>query len=70
MTCNMRHPDTNQFPDVFSDALLSAHEAEISRLEALKEQRTPTLQMIAKHRSLIKDREDLAASSPLRSKRN
>jgi len=59
----MRHPDTNQFPDVFSDALLSAHEAEISRLEALKEQRTPTLQMIAKHRSLIKDREDLAASS-------
>lgn len=33
------------------------------RLEALKEQRAPTLAMIDKHRSLIKDREDLAASS-------
>ena len=49
--------------DVYSDALLSAHEAEIARLEALKEQRAPTLQMIDKHRSLVKDREDLAASS-------
>ena len=51
------------FSDVYSDALLSAHEAEISRLEALKEQRAPTLQMIDKHRTLIKDRDDLAASS-------
>lgn len=51
------------FSDVYSDALLSAHEGEIARLEALKEQRAPTLQMIDKHRSLIKDREDLAASS-------
>ena len=51
------------FSDVYSDALLSAHEAEISRLEALKEQRAPTLQMIDKHRSLIKDRDDLTASS-------
>lgn len=49
--------------DVYSDALLSAHEAEISRLEALKEQRAPTLVMIEKHRSLIKDRDDLTASS-------
>ncbi len=49
--------------DVYSDALLSAHEAEIVRLEALKEQRAPTLQLIDRHRSLIKDREDLAASS-------
>lgn len=32
-------------------------------MEALKEQRAPTLVMIDKHRSLIKDREDLAASS-------
>ena len=51
------------FSDVYSDALLSAHEAEISRLEALKEQRAPTLQMIDKHRSLIKDRDDLTAAS-------
>ena len=51
------------FSDVYSDALLSAHEAEISRLEALKEQRAPTLQLIDKHRSLIKDRDDLTAAS-------
>ncbi|KAI9820980.1 MAG: hypothetical protein M1832_003452 [Thelocarpon impressellum] len=49
--------------DVCSDALLSAHEAEISRLEALKEQRAPTLLLIDKHRSLINDRNDLQASS-------
>ena len=54
---------TAAFSDVYSDALLSAHEGEIARLEALKEQRAPTLQLIDKHRSLIKDREDLAASS-------
>ena len=51
------------FSDVYSDALLSAHEAEISRLESLKEQRAPTLQLIDKHRSLIKDRDDLTAAS-------
>lgn len=49
--------------DVYSDALLAAHEAEISRLEALKEQRAPVLEKIDKHRELIKEREDLAASS-------
>ena len=54
---------TPAFSDVYSDALLSAHEGEIARLEALKEQRAPTLQLIDRHRSLIKDREDLAASS-------
>ena len=54
---------TPGFSDVYSDALLSAHEAEIARLEALKEQRAPTLALIDKHRSLIKDREDLALSS-------
>jgi len=54
---------TPAFSDVYSDALLSAHEEEIARLEALKEQRLPTLQLIDKHRSLIKDQEDLAASS-------
>ena len=54
---------TPAFSDVYSDALLSAHEAEISRLEALKEQRAPTLQLVDKHRSLIKDRDDLTAAS-------
>ena len=54
---------TPAFSDVYSDALLSAHENEIARLEALKEQRLPTLQMVEKHRSLIKDRDELAASS-------
>ena len=54
---------TPAFSDVYSDALLSAHEGEIARLEALKEQRAPTLQLIDRHRALIKDREDLAASS-------
>ena len=51
------------FSEVYSDALLSAHEAEIARLEALKEQRAPTLQLVDKHRSLVKDRDDLAAAS-------
>ena len=51
------------FSDVYSDALLSAHEAEIARLEALREQRAPTLQLVDKHRSLVKDRDDLAAAS-------
>ena len=54
---------TPAFSDVYSDALLSAHEGEIARLEALKEQRAPTLQLVDKYRSLIKDRDDLAASS-------
>jgi Ase1/PRC1/MAP65 family protein len=54
---------TPAFSDVYSDALLSAHEAEIERLTALKDQRAPVLAMIDEHRSLIKEREDLAASS-------
>ncbi|CAG8973462.1 hypothetical protein HYALB_00006488 [Hymenoscyphus albidus] len=54
---------TPAFSDVYSDALLEAHEQEINRLEALKEQRAPTLALIEKHRSLVKDRNDLAASS-------
>lgn len=51
------------FSDVYSDALLEAHEQEISRLEALKEQRAPILAAVEKHRSLIKDRDDLEKSS-------
>jgi len=54
---------TPAFSDVCSDALLSAHEAEIARLEALKEQRLPILQKIDRHRELVKERNDLAQSS-------
>ena len=54
---------TPAFSDVFSDALLSAHEQEIARLEVLKEQRAPILAAVDRHRSLIKDREDLEKSS-------
>lgn len=54
---------TPAFSDVYSDALLSAHEAEIARLQALKEQRAPTLELVDKHRSIIADRESLAASA-------
>lgn len=54
---------TPAFSDVYSDALLSAHEAEIARLEALQEQRAPILAVIERHRSLINDRQALAASA-------
>jgi protein regulator of cytokinesis 1 len=49
--------------DVYSDALLAAHEAELERLQCLKEQRLPILNLIEKHKSLIRDREELSASS-------
>jgi len=54
---------TPAFSDVCSDALLSAHEAEIARLESLKEQRLPILQKIDRHRELITERNDLQQSS-------
>ncbi|KJX99305.1 microtubule associated protein Ase1 [Zymoseptoria brevis] len=54
---------TPAFSDVYSDALLSAHENEIARLEALAAQRAPIIAAVDKHRSLIKDREDLEKSS-------
>ncbi|KAI8628679.1 microtubule associated protein-domain-containing protein [Xylariaceae sp. FL1651] len=54
---------TPAFSDVYSDALLEAHEREISRLETLREQRAPTLALIEKHRTLVHDRDELAASS-------
>ncbi|KAJ5611766.1 hypothetical protein N7528_008871 [Penicillium herquei] len=54
---------TPAFSDVCSDALLEAHEAEIARLEAIKEQRAPTLEMIERHRGLLADREALSSSS-------
>jgi len=54
---------TPAFSDVYSDALLSAHEAEIERLEALKEQRAPILEKVERYKSLIADRDALAASA-------
>ena len=54
---------TPAFSDVYSDALLEAHEREISRLEALKDQRAPALALIERHRTLVHDRDELAASS-------
>jgi protein regulator of cytokinesis 1 len=54
---------TPAFSDVYSDALLEAHEREIARLEVLREQRAPTLALVDKHRSLISERDELAASS-------
>lgn len=54
---------TPAFSDVFSDALLEAHEGEITRLETLKEQRAPTLEMIERHRGLLADREALSSSA-------
>lgn len=54
---------TPAFSDVYSDALLEAHEREVARLEALKEQRAPTLALVDRHKSLIKERDDLQASS-------
>ncbi|KAF2718869.1 hypothetical protein K431DRAFT_287199 [Polychaeton citri CBS 116435] len=54
---------TPAFSDVYTDALLEAHEREIARLDALKEQRAPILAAIDKHQSLLQDREDLEKSS-------
>ena len=54
---------TPAFSDVYSDALLEAHEREISRLEALREQRGPALALVEKHKTLVRDRDELAASS-------
>lgn len=54
---------TPAFSDVYTDALLSAHEAEINRLQALKEERAPVLSLIERHKSIMEDRETLAASS-------
>lgn len=54
---------TPAFSDVYSDALLEAHEQEIERLETLREQRAPTLALVDRHRSLVAERDELAASS-------
>lgn len=54
---------TPAFSDVYSDALLEAHEREIARLEALREQRAPTLALVERHRSLVHERDELTASS-------
>ncbi|XXH04615.1 Increased rDNA silencing protein [Hypoxylon texense] len=54
---------TPAFSDVYSDALLEAHEREVARLETLREQRAPTLALVDRHRTLVHDRDELAASS-------
>lgn len=54
---------TPAFSDVYSDALLEAHEHEIARLETLKEQRAPTLSLVDRHRALVAERDELAAAS-------
>ena len=54
---------TPAFSDVYSDALLSAHEAEMERLISLKEQRAPILEVIEKHKSLIADKKALEDSA-------
>ncbi|KAI5294760.1 hypothetical protein KEM52_003261 [Ascosphaera acerosa] len=54
---------TPAFSDVYSDALLSAHETEITRLQELQEQRAPILSLIERHKSLMEDKETLAAWS-------
>ncbi|KND91597.1 Anaphase spindle elongation protein 1 [Tolypocladium ophioglossoides CBS 100239] len=54
---------TPAFSDVYSDALLEAHEREVARLEALREQRAPTLALIDKHKGLMSDRDELETSS-------
>ena len=54
---------TPAFSDVYSDALLEAHEREIERLEHLKEQRAPCLSLIEKHKGLLRDKEELEAAS-------
>lgn len=51
------------FSDVYTDALLSAHEIEIARLEKLLEERAPVISLIEKHRSLVNDKEQLALSA-------
>ncbi|KAK3295776.1 microtubule associated protein-domain-containing protein [Chaetomium fimeti] len=54
---------TPAFSDVYSDALLEAHEREISRLELLQEQRAPTLALVNRHKSLVTEQNELASSS-------
>ncbi|KAI6245807.1 Anaphase spindle elongation protein 1 [Erysiphe necator] len=54
---------TPAFSDVYTDVLLEAHEQEILKLKALKDQYATILVLLEKHRSLIKDRDDLQASS-------
>ncbi|KAL2271505.1 hypothetical protein VTJ83DRAFT_876 [Remersonia thermophila] len=54
---------TPAFSDVYSDALLEAHEREIARLELLKEQRAPMLALVDRHKTLVAERDELAAAS-------
>ncbi|SPO02939.1 related to microtubule-associated protein [Cephalotrichum gorgonifer] len=54
---------TPAFSDVYSDALLEAHERELARLEALREQRAPILASVDRHRSLVAEQKELQSSA-------
>lgn len=49
--------------EVYTDALLSAHEMEIKRLQVMLGERAPILSLINKHHELMDDKEQLAISS-------
>jgi len=54
---------TPAFSDVYTDALLEAHELELARLQELLDERAPLLAMVEKHQTLINDRQSLEMSS-------
>ncbi|KAI5816290.1 microtubule associated protein-domain-containing protein, partial [Pyronema omphalodes] len=49
--------------DVYTDALLTAHEMELERLENLWDQRAPIISLVEKHMELMSEKEELAASA-------
>jgi protein regulator of cytokinesis 1 len=55
--------DAKKQIEIYTDALLTAHEMEIRRLQLVLEERAPMINMIEKHRSLVGDREQLALSA-------
>lgn len=51
------------YSEEYSDDLLQTHEMEIRRLNTLIEKRAPILNLVAKHRDLMNDKEQLAISA-------
>jgi protein regulator of cytokinesis 1 len=49
--------------DVYTDALLTAHEMELERLENLWDERAPIISLVEKHMELMSEKEELAASA-------